>query len=405
MLLRFSNTIATGESEHSFIREEARVEGGRYANEYTRSIENLKKWTDAYAALMVSVTLIVVVALVSTLLGALDQNFIIMVGLTMFLITCGGVYIIVRTAPYEQTTYDGDTDGPPSRARARFFLRILGSLGLVLALSLGLLFGVGMAVLTLGIFLVPAGYYASRDDKLMRRVDGEVATFIRSLGTVAGATGTTLSAALNNLDIASMGTLEPHIMRLRTRLLSQMPTDISWERFKTDTGNELLRRSTEMLVDGVELGAGGEEVGEIASAFATRVAELREMRQLTASSFGFLVLPMHAAMTGLLLFILQIVATFDERLGQVSGTIVGEGVSSGSAGVPGMDMFATQDLTLVTGMITMVILVLTVANALAPKFAAGGHDLKIAGSLSTMCIITGVNMLIVPVLGASLLAG
>ena len=59
-----SSTMASGESEQEFIREETRVEGVRYANQYEKSIENLRKWTDAYAALLVSVSLIVVVALV-----------------------------------------------------------------------------------------------------------------------------------------------------------------------------------------------------------------------------------------------------------------------------------------------------------------------------------------------------
>ena len=102
-----------------FIREEMRVESGRYGNEYERSVENLKKWTDAYAALLVSVTLIVVVAIVSNMMGTLGSTFILVVGFTMFMITVSGVYIIARSAPYEQVTFDGenDSEGPIDRAR------------------------------------------------------------------------------------------------------------------------------------------------------------------------------------------------------------------------------------------------------------------------------------------------
>ena len=403
LLLRFSNTIASGESEHAFIREESRIEGQRYANEYARSIENLKKWTDAYAALMVSVTLIVVVALVSTLLGALGQSFILMVGATMFLINSGGVYIILRSAPYEQTTYDGDTDGPPNRARARFLLRTVGFVGAMTALGVGLFFGVGWALIVLAISIAPSGFFARRDDKNIVKLDEEVPTFIRSLGTIAGATGATLTSALNSLDMASMPALQPYLVNLRTRLSSRLPTDLSWERFKTETGNELLRRSTVMLVDGVELGASGEEVGEIASSYASRIAELRQVRALTAGSFTFLVIPMHAAMSGLLLLILSIVKAFDERLQMVAGDITGQSIS-GNAG-PSTEMFARQDLTLITGMITMVILVLTVSNSLAPKFASGGNHLKIAYYFSIMCLISGINMLLVPQVAGSLLSG
>ena len=407
LLLRFASTIASGESEHVFIREESRIEAGRYANEYGRSVENLKKWTDAYAALLVSVTLIVVVALVSTLLGALEQSFILIIGFTMFAITSGGVYIILRTAPYEQITYDGDIGGPPDRVKARFFLRTLGPLGLMMGVVVGYAFGVGPGLIVFGVFLLPAGWYARQDDKKVRAIDPEIPTFIRSLGTISGATNATLSMSLNSLDLMSMGSLSPYIVRLRTRLLSQLPTRLSWERFKSETGNELLARSTEMLVDGVELGGNGEEIGEIASSYASSVAELRQMRQLTSSSFTFLVIPMHVAMTGLLLFILQIVATFDERLRVVSAELIGQAEQGATAALGAnmsLDLFQAQNLTLISGMITMAILVMTAANALAPKFASGGNNLKIAATLSVTSIISGLNMLLVPSVAGSLLA-
>ena len=406
LLLRFASSIASGESEHVFIREETRIEGGRYANEYENSLENLKKWTDAFAAMLVSVTLIVVVGLVSTLLGALGSSFIVIIGITMFIITSGGVYVILRSAPYEQTTYDGNTNGPPDRATARFFLRTLGPMGLLTALLTAILFGVGPALIAMGVFLFPIGFYANRDAKKIAAMDQEVPTFIRSLGTISGTTTSTLSTAMGNLDLGSMGTMEPHILRLRTRLRAELPPDVTWERFKTETGNELLRRSTEMLVDGVEMGANGEEVGEIASSYASSVTELRQKRQIVSSSFSFLVIPMHTAMTGLLLFILSIVITFDEKLAEVSSGFGGGASGSGTtaASVPGMDIFQSQDLTLITAMITMVILVLTVANALAPKFAAGGHNLKIAATLGVTCAISGINMVVVPQVANTLLA-
>ena len=403
LLLRFANSISSGESEHIFIREETRIEGGRYRNEYERSLENLKKWTDAYAAMLVSVTLIVVVSMVSTLLGALGTSFIIVVGITMFLVTSGGVYVILRTAPYEQVTYDGDTDGPPDRATSRFFLRTLGPMGLLLALPTGLVFGVGPALITLGAFVYPIGFFANRDDKKIAEMDREVPTFIRSLGTISGTTTSTLSTAMVSLDLESMGTMEPHVLRLRTRLRSELPAELTWERFNTETGNELLRRSTEMLVDGVEMGANGEEVAEIASSYASSVTELRQKRQIVASSFSFLVIPMHVAMTALLLFILQIVITFDEKLAEVSAGGPESTTATAAANVPGLEIFQSQDLTLITAMITMVILLLTVANALAPKFASGGHNLKIGATLGVACMISGINMVLIPNVAGALL--
>ena len=53
-------------------------------------------------------------------------------------------------------------------------------------------------------------------------------------------------------------------------------------------------------------------------------------------------------------------------------------------------------------LVTFVVLVLTMANAYAPKAAEGGHSLKLTSSMSTMMMITGVLMVIIPKLAGGL---
>ena len=402
LLLRFASTISSGESEPEFIIEETRLESRRYINEYEASVENLKKWTDAYAALLVSVTLIVVVSLVSTLTGALQQNFVVLMGFGTFFITGVGVWIIMRTSPYEDKTYTGQTGMPPDRRKAKQLLIILGPIGIILALALGFMYGLGAALVVMGIALLPVGYFASRDDKKVSVLDKEISTFIRTLGVTTGAKQTTLGMALPDIDLKSMGSLEPYIERLKIRLAAEIPPELCWEQFKTETGNELVRRTTGMLVESVELGADASKVGEVAATYAAAVSEMRDLRKLTASSFTFLALPMHAAMTGLLMFILAIVTTFTNKLLEVSQG-VSEGAIEGVSGA-GADIFAAQDLTVATGVVTFVILTLTVANALAPKFAAGGHQLKLAQNFAVTCLISGINFLVIPRAATALFA-
>ena len=62
----------------------------------------------------------------------------------------------------------------------------------------------------------------------------------------------------------------------------------------------------------------------------------------------------------------------------------------------GLDIFGAPDMTLVTIMIVAVVVVLTLANALAPKFAAGGSNLLILSYFSVMSIVSGMVMGIVP---------
>ena len=82
---------------------------------------------------------------------------------------------------------------------------------------------------------------------------------------------------------------------------------------------------------------------------------------------------------------------------------VSEGAIAGVSG-PGADLFAAQDLSVATGVVTFVILTLTVANALATKFAAGGHQLKLAQGLAITCLISGINFLVIPRMATALFA-
>ena len=125
LLLRFAASISSGESEQEFVAQEAQIEGERYGNEYERSVENLRKWSDAYAAILVSVTLIMVVSLVSTMMGSLGQNFIILMAFTLFVITSVGVFIIYKVSPVEDMTYEAP-DGITRERRRASRLRIKG---------------------------------------------------------------------------------------------------------------------------------------------------------------------------------------------------------------------------------------------------------------------------------------
>jgi len=418
VLLRFAAAISSGESEADFIDQETRAESDRYTNEYDNSVENLKKWTDAYAAILVSVTLIMVVSLVSTMMGNLGENFIVLMGFTLFGITTIGVYIIYKVAPAEDTTYS-NTDGMPVQRRlARLSLMVIAPLGLIsgMLLAPGFDFLIGSAVffLCVGVGLLPSAVFAWLDDARLTKIDEMFPIFLRSLGNVAGAANINIVGALARIDSRSMGHLEPQIVNLRARLEANLPSDQCWEAFRKETGSDLVNRGSHMLIDGTTYGGRADVVGGISSTFAQSIVQLRAKRRITSATFSFLTLPLHATMVFVLVFVLQIVATFNTELSDAySATGYGspESVESIDADlaipanldVPqsdeltgGIGFFAVQDLTLVTYTVVMVVFTLTVANSLAPLFAAGGSGLKIAMFLSPMCLVSGSILAAVP---------
>ena len=404
LLLRFAGAISSGESEADFLAQEAAVEREQYINRYERSLETLQKWGDAYAALLVSVTLIVVVALISTMLMDAGPSFVILLTGTMFVITVVGVYVIFRTAPQEIKTYNGRIQ-PRERARAASLLLILGPVGAVAFVCLAATWSLGAGVLVLGIFLIPTGYYSYKDDTRVSKIDQELPNFFRALGNVSGALGTTLSTAMGEIDRRAMGsTLEPYIRRLQSRLGTQISPEVCWDRFTAEIGSELVSRTSTMFVHGTSLGGSPERVGEISSSYAMSIALLRAKRQVTALPFSYLVIPLHGAMSGLLIFVLSIMESFSTRLSIATGEL-GQAQGTTSIAIPDLPIFQSQDLGLVSHIVVGTVLLLAAANSLAPKFAMGGHSLNVAFYASIMCILTGTNLLLIPPLAASILTG
>ncbi len=402
LLLRFASAISSGYPENDFLTEEAKVEREKYINGYYRSLETVTKWGDAYAALLVSVSLVVVVAMISTMLSDISELFVLMLTFSMFMVTSFGVYIIYRTSPYEVKTYQNKR-GPRERQLAIRFFYLFVPAGAVLGIAVAFTLGLGFALLIIGFSLLPCGIMAWADDRKIDQLDQETSAFIRALGNVAASLGTTTANALDKLDRRSMGTLEPYIQRLQVRLRSHISSEKCWEAFRDEVGAELMNRTTRMYVDGVTLGGEPDKVGAIAAGFAMDASLMRARRTVSATPFAFLTIPLHFAMTGLMIFILEIMKSFNMRITEAVTEMEGRSTSAALGALPSIPVFQPQNMTMITYLTMSALIAYTISNSLAPKFAKGGHPLNIATFGSITCIMTGFNLLAVPFVAGGIL--
>ena len=402
LLLRFAGAISSGYPEQEFLKEEAKVNREQYINSYYRSLETVTKWGDAYAALLVSVSLVVVVSMISTMLSDLSDTFVIVLAFTMFSVTGMGVFIIYRTSPSEIKTYKYKY-GPKTRQLAVKFFYYFVPAGACLALIIAFAWGLGPAFLLLGFALLPSGFMAWRDDQQLDKIDQETSTFIRSLGNVSASLGSTVANALRKLDKASMGTLEPYIERLQIRLSSHISPDKCWDAFRDECGAELMNRTTRIFADGVALGGSPETVGALAAEYSMDAALMRSRRNVSAAPFAFLTIPLHFAMTGLMIFILEIMKSFNDRITQAVLDLEAQTSGGTLAALPALPVFQPHNMTMITVLTMCALVAYTISNALAPKFAKGGHPLNIAGFGAITCILTGFNLVIVPPIASGIL--
>ena len=399
-LLRFAGSLSSGEDEDEFLLREAESLGASYGNQYERDTESLKKWTDAYVTLVVASGLIVIVAVISMMIYEVGVAIIVGMAMTMVFATCLGAWIIYASAPREVKTRAKGASSDLQLLGVKL-LKILAPIGLtVCALMLFMKIDLGWILIVGAIIVAIPGWVISKDDKNVSKKDADIPTVVRVLGGVTSAIGTTVTEAIGQIDRRSMGSLTPEITRLRQRLNAGINPNLCWKKFVDETGSELIERTISMFWDALAMGGHAGKVGTASSMYSSKIAFLRATRSMVASTFRYLVLPLHGAMVGLLLFIPQIMTLFTEQIAASADSLSSSsGTNLPNSDVPVGDMFTfgNVDLGLVNMLVTFVVLVLTGANAFAPKAAEGGHNIKILNNLGIMMMMTGVLMIAVPI--------
>ncbi len=398
LLLRFSSSLISGEPEAEFLTREAKARSEDFENEYGRSLEALKMWTDAYVSLILSAVLVVVIGIVSTMIWKIETTLIIAMAFISIASTAIGVWLIWLVSPKESTVlrWAGSREQQLARKLFKLALPIAVVLGALLMLSGQ---NLGLALLVIAALVFPVGFIMSIDDKKIAKRDDEVGTFLRSLGGVCTALGTTVNAALGRLDLDAINVLRTSVKHLHTRLTAGIRSKLSWRKFIDETGSELANRSVGMFYDAIEVGGSAGQAGQQASFFASKVALLRARRRTVAGPFRWLCITMHAAVVLILVFITEVIMAFAAMVAQA------QEVTPSVAGAPSMSSltsFNLSGLELMHSLVMPLVLIFTVANAIAPAIAEGGSKYKILHNLAITATISGVSLLLLPALADSL---
>lgn len=156
-LLRFGNSMASGEPEAVFLERETRVQMEDYTNEYERDLESLRKWADAFVALMVSTNLVVLVALISNMIYALGSVLIVTVELVAIATAGLGAWLIYRIAPFDPVVHKLRIKSPEQKLMS-LLARILFPAALLMGLLAYLAFqSIGLALIVGGLLILPVG--------------------------------------------------------------------------------------------------------------------------------------------------------------------------------------------------------------------------------------------------------
>jgi flagellar protein FlaJ len=397
LLLRFSSSLASGEPETVFLARETEIQLEQYSRKYERDLESLRKWTDAYVALMVSVTLVVVVSLVSMMIYSVGTAFILGLAAVMIGIAVLGDWIIYRTSPVEPKTHKRSQK---SKTQEQMFAvaKVLLPAGAVLGAVTALVFSIGAGMIAAGITVAPVGIMAFLDDRKVDQHDRDVSTFLRSLGSIVGAIGTTVTEGMERINQRSLASLEQGVRRLHVRLRSGIRPDLCWDRFIAETGSELVDRSVSTFWDTMKLGGDPDAIGFLSSLFALKISLLRENRKLVSQTFMYLMVPLHAVLIGILLFVTEVMVIFAQQLNNVQTQAISstDPTTTGGIDVTNVLAFASPNIDFIRGFALVVTIVLTIVDTWSPHATAGGHHHKVWLFAAIMLLMSGVALLTVP---------
>ncbi len=398
LLLRLSSSLISGEPEAEFLSREAKARAEDYENEYGRALEGLKMWTDAYVSLILSAVLIVVIGIVSTMIYKIEIGLIMGMAFICVSVTVMGVWLIWLIAPKEDTVLSWSGSKEQKLASGLFKPTLIV---VIIVGSLFLLTGqdIGIALIIVSSLLLPIGYLMTKDDKKIFKRDDEVGTFLRSLGGVCAALGTTVNAALGRLDLDAINVLRISVKNLHTRLTAGIRPRLSWKKFIDETGSELANRSVGMFYDAIEVGGSAGLAGQHAAAYASRVALLRARRRTISGPFRWLCVTMHAAVVIILVFITNIIMAFGAMISHAQETMP---TISGAPSLTSLSTFNLSGLETMNHLVIPLVLMFTVADAIVPTLAEGGSKLKIFSNLGITAAISGVCLVLLPKIAGTL---
>ena len=416
LLNRFANAIAAGEPDREFLEREWVTFKTVRKDEYLRNLESLRKWTDAYVSILVSTSLISIVILLSVIIYSRGDplSTILISILSCLAFSLFGYFMLYKATPKDAKVHDLPIKSKEQRtiSRLQIFLLPLAAMTLLILSIIpaivnpeAKIFGMdakGLGLIIAGVILLPLGIIARRDDVKVSKRDEVFTSFIRSLGAIISGAGVTVAEALSRIDSKNLGELKDLVIQLHKRLSLGLDPKASWEKFIGESGSYLINKLARIFIDATEMGGDANVVGGIVGSSNLEMVLLRLKRNLISTGFINLVIPLHIAMVGLILFVTKVLNKFTTLINMMFATQM-SGIGGASdifsrTPISGMNLefFGNVPIELIDRHAFFVTLILIFANSLSMRVVKGSANYMLYFYFSILMVISGILMIVVP---------
>ncbi|HDR74068.1 MAG TPA: archaellar assembly protein FlaJ [Methanoculleus sp.] len=409
MLNRYANAIDSGVPDDEFLTLELSTVRSVYRNTFEQGFEMLKKWGDAYIAMMLSGTIVGIIIMVSVAIFApddidatLNMSYAIILMISVF-----GITTMYRAIPEDTKTHGLPGQGSHEQMMVRSLERVIVPVALVSAVLLALAgINAGLIAIFVGVLLAPLGIIALKDDVNIQRRDEDFTVFLRGLGSIMGGKGLTTTYALTEVDRKSLEVLGSFIDAAYSKLNLGLNEALVWERFIRDSGSNLIYKYLNIFRDSIALGGSPADIGKIVSSSMLEMVLLRKKREMLTTSFIVLLIPMHVAMVAIFAFLYHILLTMSRAVQEVMaafGETSGGALSGGSGSVGGtmadsMNIFVNFPEDKMGMYLIITLFMITGANILAGKVVKGGDRSMLYFFGSILFALTGIVYIVTPMI-------
>jgi len=410
MLNRYANAIDSGVPDDDFLKNELSTVKSVYRSQIEQGLELLKKWGDAYIAMLLSGTVIAVTMMISVAIyspegieSTLNMSYMIILCICVF-----GNILMYQSVPDDPKSH-GLTDRTSKEQQTiRAMERIIVPVTILAVIAL-ILLGVqaGLIFLLVGLLMAPMGVIGFIDDSNITIRDNDFSTFIRSFGAVMGGQGTTAVYALGTIDRKSLVALEPLVDSVYSKMNLGLDDKQTWGKFIGESGSNLIYKYLNIYLDTVSLGGPPEPIGTLVGSSVLEQTLLREKKDMHARSFIVLLVPMHIAMAGIFvaLFRIMVVLTGSvksmmeqfQATASSSGGASGGGVSAGAVLGGGLNMFSNFPEDIMYGFVVNTMIIITASNIIAARVVGGGDRYMYYLYTAIFCTLTGLVLLVAPI--------
>jgi archaellum biogenesis protein FlaJ (TadC family) len=116
---------------------------------------------------------------------------------------------------------------------------------------------------------------------------------------------------------------------------------------------------------------------------------------MVSSTFAFVVVPLHAVLLVIMLFITEVMRIFGAELSKVQDQSLNSDIMN-EAGVSNFILYSAPNMHFISVFVGIMIVVLTAANSFAPYAAGGGNRYKLCLFAAVMMFMSGVAIMVVP---------